>query len=76
MKFSKKILIILLVLSTISLCLAKPRWIWEDEEENGGVNDEDMKRETRKNERNMGTVRWGQYLGDCPPGRANCPYSK
>ena len=33
MMFSKNILVILVVLSTISLCLAKPRWIWEDEEE-------------------------------------------
>ena len=74
MKFSKSILIIVLVLSTISLCLAKPRWIWEEEEENGGVIGEDMKRETRKNERNMGTIRRGQYLDGCPPGRPNCPY--
>ena len=33
MKFFKNILVILLVFSTVSLCLAKPRWVWEDEEE-------------------------------------------
>ena len=54
MKFSKNVLVILLVFSTISLCLAKPRWIWKDEEEdeNGG-NDEVMTRETHKNNENL-----------------------
>ena len=54
MMFSKNILVVLLVLSTVSLCLAKPKWIWKDEEEdeNDG-NDEVMTRETQKNDENL-----------------------
>ena len=42
MALSKKFMVVFLVLSTISLCLAKPRWIWfRDEEKNvGDFNDE------------------------------------
>jgi hypothetical protein len=51
----KNFLVILLVLSTMTLCLAKPKWIWFDEEEkNGGnFNDEVLTREEGKNEENL-----------------------
>ena len=54
MVFSKNVLVVLLVLSTITLCLAKPRWIWRDEEDenDGEWNDEVFKRrmKPRKNQ--------------------------
>jgi hypothetical protein len=40
MVFSKNFLLVLLVLSTITLCLAKPRWVWLDEKDDGDWNDE------------------------------------
>ena len=55
MVFSNNFLVILLVLSTVTLCLAKPRWVWLREEENNGgnLNDEELTREIRKNEENL-----------------------
>jgi hypothetical protein len=52
----KNFLVILLVLSTMTLCLAKPKWIWFDEEEKNGAgnfNDEVLTREKGKNEENL-----------------------
>jgi hypothetical protein len=51
----KNFLVILLVLSTMTLCLAKPKWIWfDDEEKNGGnFNDEVLTREKGKNDENL-----------------------
>ncbi|CAB4009417.1 Hypothetical predicted protein [Paramuricea clavata] len=51
----KNFLVILLMLSTMTLCLAKPKWIWFDEEEknDGNFNDEVLTREKGKNEENL-----------------------
>jgi hypothetical protein len=51
----KNFLVILLVLSAMTLCLAKPKWIWFDEEEknDGNFNDEVLTREKGKNEENL-----------------------
>ena len=38
MGFSKNFLVVLLVLSTVTLCLARPRWAWLREEEKNGRN--------------------------------------
>jgi hypothetical protein len=75
----KNFLVILLVLSIMTLCLAKPKWIWFDEEEkNGGnFNDEVFARESGKNEENLmkewkkaydGTKRLGCEYDDRPQG--------
>jgi hypothetical protein len=54
MVFSKNFLVVLLVLSTITLCLAKPRWVWldekDDEKDDGDWNDEVLMRKRGKNE--------------------------
>ncbi len=41
MVHSKNFLIVLLVLSTMTLCLARPRWVWLREEEKNGENSND-----------------------------------
>jgi hypothetical protein len=63
----KNFLVILLVLSTVTLCLAKPKWIWlREEEKNGGnFNDEVFARENGKNNENL-----KKY---CDPAGPHCP---
>ena len=72
MKFS--ILVILLVWSTISLCLAKPRWVWKNEEEEkqlderGNLNSDVMEGESLKDYRNL-VKKWIEsHQKKCPEG--------
>ena len=52
---SKNFLVILLVLSTITLCLARRRWVWLREEEKNGENlkDEVLAREVQNDDQNL-----------------------
>ena len=52
---SKNFLVVLLVLSTMTLCLARPRWVWLREEEKNGenLNDEVLTREIEKDDENL-----------------------
>jgi hypothetical protein len=54
MVFSNNFLVIMLVLSTVTLCLAKPRWVWLREEEKNGRNlkNDVLTREIQKNDEN------------------------
>jgi hypothetical protein len=78
----KNFLVILLVLSTMTLCLAKPKWIWFDEEEkNGGnFNDEVLAREKGKNEDNLMKEWKKDYRGtnswNCRDRTEGCPKRK
>ena len=58
MVFSKNFLVVLLVLSAISLCLARPRWELIDEDEkddydDGNWKDEVLTREAKKNDESL-----------------------
>ena len=71
MVFSKNFLVVLLVLSTITLCLAKPRWIWlnEEDENDGEWNDEVSKQgmKARRNDENL-FMKKGRCVGsNCYP---------
>ena len=50
----KNFLVVVLVMSTITLCLAKPRWVWL-REKNSGENskDEEATRKIQKDEKNV-----------------------
>jgi hypothetical protein len=65
----KNFLVILLVLSTVTLCLAKPKWIWlREEEKNGGnFNDEVFARKSGKDEEKPMTK------PKCYPPGPHCP---
>ncbi len=70
MVFSKNFLVVLLVLSTISLCLARPRWEFIDEDEkddydDGNWKDEVSAREAGKNEESV-MKKWKKGL-KCDP---------
>ena len=73
MAFCKKFLVVFLVLSTISLCLAKPRWIWLRDEEN---NDEDFNTEfltrEKKGENFMEDWKMNDAFKRCK-NRPDCP---
>ena len=69
--FSKNFLVVLLVLSTISVCLARPRWVFIDEDQkddydDGNWKDEVSTREARKNDESL-MKKWKK---DC--GRSIC----
>ena len=71
MVFSKNFLVVLLVFSTVTLCLAKPRWIWlnEEGENDGEWNDEVFKErmKPRMNDENGSPKKRG-----CVYNRPNC----
>ena len=66
MVFSKNFLLVLLVLSTITLCLAKPRWVWldekDDEKDDGDWNDEVLTR--GKNDEDL-LKKWKKSFAVC-----------
>ena len=77
MVHSKNFLIVLLVLSTMTLCLARPRWVWLREEEKNGenLNDEVLTREIEKDDENL-MKEWKKSntpdLSCVPPGGPHC----
>ncbi len=74
---SKNFLVVLLVLSTMTLCLARPRWVWLREEEKNGenLNDEVLTREIEKDDENL-MKEWKKSntpdLSCVPPGGPHC----
>ena len=72
---SKNFLVFLLVLSTMTLCLARPRWVWlrEEEKNSENSNDEVFTREIQKDDNLMkeGKRKIGKVTGCpypvCPP---------
>ena len=62
MALSKKFLVVFLVLSTISLCLAKPRWIWlRDEEKNNEDNNDEIHTREKTGENFMNDLKERNY---------------
>jgi hypothetical protein len=72
MVFFKNFLVVLLLLSTASLCLAKPRWVWLFDEKNGEKsNDAELTREVENDEENLMKLEAKRTFKACTS--ANCP---
>ena len=62
MALCKKFMVVVLVLSTISLCFAKPRWIWlRDEEKNDEVNNDEIHTREKTGENFMNDLKERNY---------------
>ena len=72
---SKNFLVFLLVLSTMTLCLARPRWVWlrEEEKNSENLNDEALTREIEKDDENL-MKEWNKRKMSAPTcQQPNCP---
>lgn len=61
MVYSKNFIVVLLVLSAVNLCLARPRWIWLDKEKKNDGNDWSNGISTRETKKSC------DHMPVCPP---------